>query len=652
MNTGHNFYVIVGREGPRICDYSGFRLNGAGIPFGSRNEAQQWLDTFYKPKGATFSSVIAGRVSLQNSEHLTGYPNSTTYWEETEDEEMDQDDLTSCSDLSSSSSSSRSTPPPETEMAPPPRPVAAPAVVLSAEQQRVLDMTIRGENVFFTGPAGTGKSVLLREIIRALKQKYNGSIGDIAVTAPTGIAGLNIGGCTVHSFAGIGLGKEKALNLATRIALSQRLRQRWLDVRTLIIDEISMLDGRLFDKLEEIARRVREDDRPFGGIQLILSGDFCQLPPVPDESHQFKMASTFAFDAESWYRNEEFVDLLGQMRLGQLEERYKQILNGLSRPLVYSDGIEPTYLFPLRAQVEGCNRQRLRELPTPEVTYQAMDSAGVDVYGKEISRADAFKLLDRLVSPQTVTLKEGAQVMLIQNVGNGLVNGSCGKIIDFIDIHEAMTRHIQIVESKGRREPDLSKPRLSQPLQKLVPLNEAIFSNSQKWPLVQFISGTLLLCAPGEFSVEGFMGNVEARRMQVPLILSWAISIHKSQGQTLQRVKIDLGKVFEKGQAYVAISRATTMEHLEIVNFNPVIVTAHPRVIAWQHQYMSSLSQVHAAPPDIVPQTTSVPHIDVDVNMERATTTLIKVEEEDDDLWDEMDSDYARSQYFKSIYKK
>lgn len=174
-------------------------------------------------------------------------------------------------------------------------PVQLPPIQLSDEQRQVLELVKSGRNVFFTGPAGTGKSVLLREIIRELKLTM-----EVAVTATTGIAGVNIGGSTVHSFAGIGLGKETAEKLADKIKKSTLTSERWRSVQVLIVDEISMMDAMLFDKLEYIARAVRKCKKPFGGIQLVLSGDFYQLPPVPEQSHEYHMPATYAFDATSW----------------------------------------------------------------------------------------------------------------------------------------------------------------------------------------------------------------------------------------------------------------------------------------------------------------------------------------------------------------
>ena len=168
---------------------------------------------------------------------------------------------------------------------------------LSEEQKKVLGLVVDSKkSVFFTGSAGTGKSVLIREIIQALKQKYKAEPDRVAVTASTGLAACNIGGVTLHSFAGIGLGKEPVEQLVKRIKKNKKTKQRWQRVKFLIIDEISMVDGELFDKLEQIARILRGKGQPFGGIQLVVTGDFFQLPPVPDSGR----AAKFAFEASTW----------------------------------------------------------------------------------------------------------------------------------------------------------------------------------------------------------------------------------------------------------------------------------------------------------------------------------------------------------------
>jgi ATP-dependent DNA helicase PIF1 len=175
---------------------------------------------------------------------------------------------------------------------------AAP-ITLSNEQRHVKSLVVdKGESVFFTGPAGTGKSVLMRAIIQELKKKHARDPERVAVTASTGLAACNIGGMTLHSFAGIGLGKEDTNVLVKKIRRNPKAKNRWLKTKTLVIDEVSMVDGELFDKLSQIGRIIRNNGRPWGGIQLVITGDFFQLPPVPDGGKQRE--SKFAFDAVTW----------------------------------------------------------------------------------------------------------------------------------------------------------------------------------------------------------------------------------------------------------------------------------------------------------------------------------------------------------------
>ena len=171
------------------------------------------------------------------------------------------------------------------------------AVFLSDEQKKVLDLVVNAKkSVFFTGSAGTGKSVLMREIIEVFRRSYLKEPDRVAVTASTGLAACNVGGVTLHSFSGIGLGKEAAEELVKKIRKNAKAKNRWMRTKVLIIDEISMVDGELFDKLERIARMIRGNGRPFGGIQLVVTGDFFQLPPVPD----YGKVAKFAFEAGTW----------------------------------------------------------------------------------------------------------------------------------------------------------------------------------------------------------------------------------------------------------------------------------------------------------------------------------------------------------------
>ncbi|GBE86663.1 ATP-dependent DNA helicase PIF1 [Sparassis crispa] len=240
--------------------------------------------------------------------------------------------------------------------------VAKPApVFLSQEQQHILKLVQDGQSVFYTGSAGTGKSVLLREIIKTMKKKHPRAIDAVAVTASTGIAACNIGGITIHSFAGIGLGRESAEQLATKIRKNKKATGRWLRTQVLIIDEVSMVEGELFDKLARIGSIIRKRVEPFGGIQVIVTGDFFQLPPVTKST-----GVKFAFEAELWgqtikktfnltrvfrQKDPEFVSMLNEMRLGCLSDESIKKFKRLEREIIYEDGLGATELYVFRASV-------------------------------------------------------------------------------------------------------------------------------------------------------------------------------------------------------------------------------------------------------------------------------------------------------------
>ncbi|KLO19972.1 hypothetical protein SCHPADRAFT_808166, partial [Schizopora paradoxa] len=486
-------------------------------------------------------------------------------------------------------------------------------IILSREQRSVLERVNAGRSVFFTGSAGTGKSVLLREIISVLRSRMK-----VGVTASTGIASVNIGGTTLHSWAGIGLGKESAKVLAGKVFGKDQVKKRWRQTRALVIDEISMIDGTLFDKLEEVARIVRGSSLPFGGMQLIVSGDFCQLPPVPDKLDGFDIPVKFAFEAKTWeacvgtpivlstvfrQRDQTFVNMLNDMRFGRMRESFVRHFTSLTREVYYDDGIEPTELFPRRHDVEKANSARLAKLPDPSQTYVSVDTPGNDSNGHRISLKKAEDILERLVALKEVTLKVGAQVMLIKNMVQGrLVNGSLGQVVEFKSVRQALEEGYEIAKVDTTQPGESPSKHDTQQDQELEPEPETDagakilaedeeISTPSVWPVVRFTNERTLLCVPVEFSAENARGEVEASRYQIPLILAWALSVHKSQGQTLERVKVDLARTFEKGQAYVALSRATKLETLQVLNFNQKFVQAHPRVLEWYDKILDEDEQ-------------------------------------------------------------
>ncbi|GLB43418.1 putative DNA-dependent ATPase and 5'-3' DNA helicase required for the maintenance of both mitochondrial and nuclear genome stability [Lyophyllum shimeji] len=440
-------------------------------------------------------------------------------------------------------------------------------VFLSQEQTQILKLVSEGKSVFYTGSAGTGKSVLLREIIKTLRAKYVKTPDAVAITASTGIAACNIGGVTIHSFAGIGLGTESAEDLATKIRKNKKASTRWLRTKVLIIDEVSMVDGDLFDKLARIGSILRKKVEPFGGIQIVVTGDFFQLPPVGKGGAQVK----FAFEASLWketvkhtynltkvfrQRDEEFVEMLNEMRFGRLSAKSIAKFRSLSREIEYEDGLTATELFPRREDVDRSNSTRIVRLEGQQERYVSIDGGIIQDENQK------QKMLANFMAPRDITLRINAQVMLIKNVDDTLVNGSMGRVGDSL---------IQLSTS-GVGSAAKKKGAASAAQVKLYPVVEFVLPNGGR---------RMYLVMPEVWKVELPNGEVQVTRTQIPLILAWAMSIHKSQGQTLDRVKVDLGKVFEKGQAYVALSRATSLEGLQVLNFDPSKVNAHPKVAIW-----------------------------------------------------------------------
>jgi len=407
---------------------------------------------------------------------------------------------------------------------------------LSPEQRDILQLVLEGNNVFFTGSAGTGKSFLLKEMVRILKLRFP---NQVFLTASTGIAGCNIGGTTVHSFASIGLGDKKPKDHIASIMTNKGALQRWRDTKVLIIDEISMISALLLDKLEEIARGVRNSTQRFGGIQIVLSGDFCQLPPV---SKVKDASSLFCFKADCWselidyaiqlrkvfrQKDSSFINVLNEIRFGKISQEALDRLNEcVNNKLSVTDGIVPTILYPHRHRVEDENQGRLNALTGDAQVYEAQDTGN-------------SKLLENSQAPPTLTLKIGAQVILLKNLDfeQELVNGSRGVVV-------------------GWQQQD----------------------GEESLPIVQFAK-TKLAISREIWRVE--LGHVVlASRTQIPLTLAWALSIHKGQGMSIDKLIIDLGGVFECGQTYVALSRATSLEGLQLKSkIKPDHLKVHQDVI-------------------------------------------------------------------------
>lgn len=249
------------------------------------------------------------------------------------------------------------------------------------------------------------------------------------------------------------------------------------------------------------------------------------------------------------------------------------------------------FRFPTRYEVDNANNHRMRNLDGKSWEYKADDGGAIP------DRSARDRLLSNCMAPALITLKKGAQVMLIKNIDDTLVNGSVGKVVAFMDERTFDIYHDDEEEFQAVDTMDLNDEEMTRSRKKLKALinKDGQADTSQKWPLVRFAladgSSRDLLCQKETWKIELPNGEVQAFRSQVPLILAWALSIHKAQGQTLERVKVDLGKIFEKGQAYVALSRATCQEGLQIMRFDPKKVMAHDRV----RSFYNSLYSVNEA---------------------------------------------------------
>ncbi|XP_042354055.1 ATP-dependent DNA helicase PIF1 [Plectropomus leopardus] len=411
--------------------------------------------------------------------------------------------------------------------------LSLPSRKLNKDQAAVLSAVLSGKNVFFTGSAGTGKSFLLKRIMGSLPPKST------FATASTGVAACHIGGTTLHSFAGIGSGSaplEQCIELAQRPGVLQH----WTSCRHLIIDEISMVEAQFFDKLESVARSVRRSTEPFGGIQLIVCGDFLQLPPVS----KGKEKASFCFQARSWRKviqvnmelmevrrqtDQSFISLLQAVRVGRVTEEVTAKLMESAYHHIERDGILATRLCTHKDDVELTNENKLQQLPGSVRVFEALDSDPALV-----KTIDAHSPVSRLIQ-----LKVGAQVMLTKNldVARGLVNGARGVVVAFE-------------------------------------------SGKHGLPRVRFMCGVTEVLKPERWVFKSG-GGIHLSRQQLPLKLAWAISIHKSQGMTLDCVEISLARVFESGQAYVALSRARSLEGLRVMDFDPSVVRADPDVLVF-----------------------------------------------------------------------
>lgn len=447
----------------------------------------------------------------------------------------------------------------------------------SEEQQEAFNKYIEGKNVFITGPGGTGKSELIKAIYRDAISKNK----KIQVTALTGCAAvlLECKAKTIHSWGGIGLAANSNEEIIKKITAHYLKRKNWKSTHILIVDEVSMLSLKIFDLLNELGRQIRttQGHRPFGGIQLIFCGDFYQLPPVGDAAEPD--TRRFCFESANWdtvfdpenqiqlkkifrQRDQNYAKILNQIREGRItKSSVTTLLQHVGRPAALS--ISPTKMFPTRLRVEMINNGEMTKLTGEAHKYDIKALYDLPVkekkdifrtFTKDEKEIEINFLKNGMLCDKQIQLKVGAQVMCVVNITRGddlvLCNGSQGIVSAF---------------------------------------------NEQGHPVVAFHNGSEIAIEPHVWPSEIIPGIGVS---QIPLIMAWAITIHKAQGMSMDIAEIDVGSgVFECGQTYVALSRIKSLEGLFLTSFDVTKITVNKRV----KEYYQRLNGLTAPAPVPVP---------------------------------------------------
>ncbi len=398
-------------------------------------------------------------------------------------------------------------------------------------QEQALKVLKTGANVFLTGEPGAGKTYVINSYIRWLSRAGV----SVAVTASTGIAATHIGGMTIHSWSGIGVRDTLSPYDLEQIAGKEVVLKRVTKAKVLIIDEISMLDGRVLDMINRVCQTIRQNPGAFGNLQIIFVGDFFQLPPITKagevmryafESYAWQEAKTITCYLTEQHRQEDemFLSLLKSIRSNEIEEEHYTLLQD-QKDIGY-ENIEPTRLYTHNADVDAVNAERLKSLPGAAKKF-FMGGTGSKILVESLMR--------NCLSPEVLELKEEAMVMCTKNnFEEGYVNGTMGRVIGF-DFNDGFP----IIKT---------------------PLGREIKIEPVSWEVIED-------------------GKPRAAISQVPLRLAWAITIHKSQGMSLDAAEIDLSRAFVYGQGYVALSRVRSLLGLKLLGMHPNALQVDPKVI-------------------------------------------------------------------------
>ncbi|KKR21404.1 MAG: Exonuclease V subunit alpha [Candidatus Moranbacteria bacterium GW2011_GWA2_39_41] len=398
------------------------------------------------------------------------------------------------------------------------------------KQKTALEILKLGHNIFLTGPAGSGKTYLLKQYIDYLKERNV----SVAITASTGIAATHMNGQTIHSWSGMGISETFTEADFKKLKSRNYHQKRFEKTQVLIIDEVSMLHAHQLDIINSICKKFKEPFLPFGGLQVILCGDFFQLPPITKFGQEtFLVNQSDAWEEmrpkvcylEEQHRQEDrqMLQILNDIRTRSCDEKTMQLLTARANKEI-KNKITPTKLYTHNANVDVINDAQLQKIQEEPRTFK-MTCTGIEYIANSVKKG--------CLAPETLVLKKGAVVMFVKNnFEAGYVNGTLGEVTGFT--------------AKGI-------------------------------PIVHTSAGKMIIATPEKWSIEED-GLPLATISQVPLRLAWAITIHKSQGMTLDAVEMDLSKAFEYGMGYVALSRVRTLAGIKLLGINARALQVNPKV--------------------------------------------------------------------------